>query len=1532
MPRIKPEAIVTKPYALALLDYAAGSVGAPTTISGHTECVSNIAVLLDGRIVSSSWDKTLKLWTSDSSVPVQTFNGHTGWVRCVAVLPNGRIVSGSDDGTLKFWSLDSSTPVQTIQAQDAVYALAVLPDGRIVSGGPNDYTLKLWIEGSSTPVQVFSGHTSHVYCISVLPDGRIVSGSNDYTVRLWTPGSSTPVQTFSGHTDNVYCVAGLPDGRIVSGSSDKTLKLWIPGSSVPQRTFNGHWSAVHSVTVLPDGHILSGSNDHTLKLWTPDSSVPVWTLKHTSQVNSIAVLPDGRIVGASHNKIITVWGFPTLSSSFEFTEKIDKKITQDADIIINTEVPASSFPIIEVEGENYRPKLNEFIRKILYKKAVQDADVIINTERNVINGLKWVHIAAWYGDIKALKLLQEEGANIVPSEHGYTLLHCAATNGFSEMIEYLLDLSKAIELNAQTNDTGQTALHIAAARGNLHIVKQLVSKGASLRLIDKEKNTPALAAEVNKHNAIAQWINEQDMLLAVRQDDVVQVDSLTLKKIPLTLIDDNKLPLLLIATLSNSQKVVNFLLKRRLTEKECEATDAEGNTAIHIAAALGHNNLISILTPSLQINQLNPKNNQTPLHLAILNGQITFAKKLISFTETKLELVASVVINGELFEMMPMQIAVALGDNALIDALFKSKRIDYTQEHPILGSLLHIAVRFNQYNTLDKLLGEYATYFSQFSMAHLVETRDRRGLTPLNLAAQLGYTDMIEMLHKKHTANLYTQDKQGNSPAHWAALRGHESVIWKLCRLVQNKDVLKKEDENQDTPFHVAKDKRLKNLIKSLVSDNCQGITDTQEPWIYENLVFQGGGPKGIAYVGALEEYQKRFSSPLRDALGDVQRVAGTSAGAITAALVALNVTPEKIRQILSLTDLKAFVGGQEFKSVWTLDGMRAFIKNAYALSQKTGLVDGETFRLWMETQIKDSLGSDYKKNMTLGDLANLKKAGKPYKHLFVIGTHVNDASGTARMEIFSSENDSMKDYIISDIIRISMSIPGVFTPHQIHFRNNKNERKPYSDGLYVDGGIVNNFPITIFDNPKYQQAHSTGDTPLLFNKKTLGFSLLSPDEINRFKTEYGENAQQKSENGYDILSAVLSTVYNNELAHFNEADLTRTIFINSKGIKLTDFSLSEAKKQELIVSGQTAIKEFCAQNEGLCRPQYDCSADLPHMDIDAPAGSSFIPGAGAVSMQEFFVTSQTAPFFSFRSENSLITLQEYFDQDALYALEKPLDNLSHLLFDRWHLDSEKTLHADGTPTFNYRFFKQEQEVGSIRLYKHPLLCRSETGDRHNILELTGVLSNQRIDSSKLENVCAALPPTPVEQFIAQARHPAQHGATRGIANTVGYALEQTGYSDTIANISKEAVYYGGCFMLSFYEHYTQTQEVTSATYQAAAHIGALLFTNTLLHKTREWSAWLGQKASDAEWTKTGQALGAVSDYAGYGRYAYNGYAHGITDTATQMIVGGVVEKVVETVGVAGVDGLLFAYGASSKKHASTLPAKSEAHRTEIRI
>ncbi|MFN7898630.1 MAG: SUMF1/EgtB/PvdO family nonheme iron enzyme, partial [Synechococcaceae cyanobacterium] len=195
------------------------------------------------------------------------FAGHKSWVNALAVLGDGSLASSSFDRTIRLWDPASGSYTKVFQGHQAsVNALAVLGDGRLASGS-GDSTIRLWDPAIGTCTAVFKGHQSSVMALAVLGDGRIASGSNDSTIRLWDPASRSCTAVFKGHQASVLALAVLGDGRLASGSKDRTIRLWDPASRASSGVLEGHQDSVRALAVVSDGRLASGSSDATIRLW-----------------------------------------------------------------------------------------------------------------------------------------------------------------------------------------------------------------------------------------------------------------------------------------------------------------------------------------------------------------------------------------------------------------------------------------------------------------------------------------------------------------------------------------------------------------------------------------------------------------------------------------------------------------------------------------------------------------------------------------------------------------------------------------------------------------------------------------------------------------------------------------------------------------------------------------------------------------------------------------------------------------------------------------------------------------------------------------------------------------------------------------------------------------------------------------------------------------------------------------------------------------------------------------------------------------
>ena len=323
----------------------------------------------------------------------------------------------------------------------------------------------------------------------------------------------------------------------------------------------------------------------------------------------------------------------------------------------------------------------------------------------------------------------------------------------------------------------------------------------------------------------------------------------------------------------------------------------------------------------------------------------------------------------------------------------------------------------------------------------------------------------------------------------------------------------------------------------------------------FRNLVFEGGGVKGIAYVGAMKVLEEE------GILADIKRVGGTSAGAINATLFALGFSNSETRNVLKKLDFKNF-----------LDDSWGVIRDTKRLLDRFGWYKGDFFHEWISGHVKKKLGDP---NATF---QNLKEAGRP--ELYVYGTNLSTRFG----EVFSCEHTPKAR--IADAVRISMSIPLFFSA----VRNARND-------VYVDGGVLNNYPVKLFDREKYISPESRkkmaiktdyyekenkrflkkhpSSSPYVYNTETLGFRLDSKQEIAAFR--YGaEPAHVKIDDFFDYVKSLVTTILESQgNTHLHGDDWQRTIYIDTLGVGTTDFDLSDTMKRKLEESGVKGAKDY---------------------------------------------------------------------------------------------------------------------------------------------------------------------------------------------------------------------------------------------------------------------------------------------------------------------------------------------------------------------
>ncbi|MCX7020578.1 MAG: TIR domain-containing protein, partial [Candidatus Sumerlaeota bacterium] len=277
-------------------------------LEGHTERIISALELADRRLLSWSWDHTLRLWDSQSGTCLATLEGHTDSVKGALALADDRLLSWSRDHTLRLWDGRSGACLATLEGHtDLVWGALELSDGRLLSWS-YDNTLRLWDGRTDACLATLKGHTAPVTGALALADGRLLSWSEDSTLRLWDGRSGACLATLEGHTKSVRGALALADGRLLPWSDDSTLGLWDSESGACLATLKGHVLWVLGALELADGRLLSWSHDGTLRFWDDRSGACLTSLEgHTFGVEGALALADGRLLSWSGDHTLRLW-------------------------------------------------------------------------------------------------------------------------------------------------------------------------------------------------------------------------------------------------------------------------------------------------------------------------------------------------------------------------------------------------------------------------------------------------------------------------------------------------------------------------------------------------------------------------------------------------------------------------------------------------------------------------------------------------------------------------------------------------------------------------------------------------------------------------------------------------------------------------------------------------------------------------------------------------------------------------------------------------------------------------------------------------------------------------------------------------------------------------------------------------------------------------------------------------------------------------------------------------------------------------
>ena len=323
----------------------------------------------------------------------------------------------------------------------------------------------------------------------------------------------------------------------------------------------------------------------------------------------------------------------------------------------------------------------------------------------------------------------------------------------------------------------------------------------------------------------------------------------------------------------------------------------------------------------------------------------------------------------------------------------------------------------------------------------------------------------------------------------------------------------------------------------------------------FKNLVFQGGGVKAYAYHGVLPVLEEH------GVLKQIERVGGASAGAAQAALLSFRLDAERTIELYKTIDFSKITspgaiekpelqGDRPMKS--QIGKLRGDLKSFERFTNRFGRYSNEIILEWLQQTIAHHCEGNPR--ATFSDFRALG-----FRDLYILVVNVS----RHRPEIFSAE--TTPQVAVADAVMMSMTIP-------FYFEAMRFDGKSIGQGdYYIDGGVLSNYPLTIFDQPKYKQAsrHFTFGV----NWETLGCRLFTPPETAQHKAPI-TNIFNFAEN----VAATFGEMGNIAIEQ-RTVDQLRSIYISNCGVSTVDFEIKpemhDQKYSRLVAAGESATRAY---------------------------------------------------------------------------------------------------------------------------------------------------------------------------------------------------------------------------------------------------------------------------------------------------------------------------------------------------------------------
>ncbi|MBX9586352.1 MAG: patatin-like phospholipase family protein [Gammaproteobacteria bacterium] len=673
---------------------------------------------------------------------------------------------------------------------------------------------------------------------------------------------------------------------------------------------------------------------------------------------------------------------------------------------------------------------------------------------------------------------------------------------------------------------------------------------------------------------------------------------------------------------SDQSKNIEYQQENQKQELSTESQSSDSNFPL----SQGTEDELKGLNGSREISENKSNQNISSGHtifsLAIVHGNYVLVEQFLSANPEMLSICVTLKFDGRLesSKNSPLHLAVRYGKDK------GGLRFYQDKEH-------------NQCALLEILLSKHSAWYkSHLSIKVLLNENDKK-LTPLNLAARNGYIFGVNAITKCYLEKISEFRVGDNLPDNEnfnllvndirkslnLAKKFHRYAIqYCLIEALSNLGVIASINGRK---FCIDDD-------YALIASAVKYDMSSAEP-IFDSLVFQGGGVRGISHVGAIQQFEEEVNEIVN--LKKIKYVGGTSVGAIIASLFAAGYESSELRGIIieSLKLPTLLEDSQqhysEFESLYQkyhhdpakLNALKESVNTIFTKLKsfyEDNKAELERVPYWFNnakwyndiiakirfgfslkalynelSQIIKSVDvtkEDLRKLMRLSVILYIEKgvfSGDKLRD--IIEQHMRDKTGIEHItfeeqHLLASVKTEVKDVslVVVDTMRKKTHVLSYLNdPHHI-----------VSDGALSSGSV----PLFFKPHERYvkppgrKRALDITDDGALYvdgglndnypewlfkdvSQNTLGIRLLKPSLWSKYSTGLF-TVDKKSENFFQFAFSLIGSIRSKQESDFDiKCNPLNTILINTQTVDTLDFNASDEDKKKLIDAGREAVKAY---------------------------------------------------------------------------------------------------------------------------------------------------------------------------------------------------------------------------------------------------------------------------------------------------------------------------------------------------------------------